>query len=324
MNSEIVSTGSYLPERVVRNEELVQFPAAAVGLIAQKTGVSCRRRAAVNQCTSDLAAGAAVRCLEKIGFPPCDVEAIIVSTSSPDRIQPATATRVQERIGSHGAFAFDINSVCSGSVYGICLADSLIRSGQCENVLLVAAELYSRFLNPKDFSTYPYFGDGAGAILFRKGAGTRGVIVSSLSTDGVGCDVIHVPAGGTMMPAAGLADPNAVYFRMNGKAVFAFAVEKGTEIIRKLAELSEIPVSAIDCLVLHQANINIIRSIAKNLELPEDRFPVNLSRYGNTASASVPIALDEALSDRKILSGNLVATVAFGGGLSWGANLIRF
>ena len=165
--AHILSTGSFLPEKIISNEDLTQFSPEARKLIAEKTGVQTRRHASEAECTSDLAIAAARRCLQKVDFPPENVQGIVLSTSSPDRMQPATATRVQHELGARNAFAFDINSVCSGSSFGITVVDSLIQSGKFKTILLVAAEMYSKILNSKDFSTYPFFGDGAGAVLFQ-------------------------------------------------------------------------------------------------------------------------------------------------------------
>jgi 3-oxoacyl-[acyl-carrier-protein] synthase-3 len=323
-NATILSTGSYLPDCVVLNEELTQFPETSIPRIAQKTGVLSRRRAAEEQCTSDLGALAARTCLEKAGFPIDRVEGIIVSTSSPDRVQPPTATRIQAQLGADDAFAFDMNSVCSGSTYGICLANSMIKSGQYKTILLVAAEMYSRILNKKDFSTYPYFGDGAGAILFgADGDSQRGVLYSRLKSDGSKCEVVGVPGGGTMLPFEKMTDPTLACLKMNGRAVLEFACDKGAEVIQELLDDMGVSIDEIKCILPHQANINIIRAIAERIGAPREKFFVNLDRYGNTASASVLIALDEAISAGVVSRGDLVITVAFGGGLSWGANLIR-
>jgi 3-oxoacyl-[acyl-carrier-protein] synthase-3 len=320
----IVSTGKYLPDFVLKNEDMVQFSEEARRLIGEKTGVYERRFAAEDQCTSDLAVKAAEDCLGKAGFPAAQIEGIILATSSPDRIQPATATRVQDLIGAAKAFAFDINSVCSGGAFGIAVADSLIRSGTCRNVLLIAAEVYSRILNKKDFGTYPYFGDGAAAVLFQAGPDTgRGVISSRLATNGAGRDKICVPGGGTLMPFEKMPGPRSAYFRMKGPDVFDFAVEKGPEIILELVRGAGVSLADVKCFICHQANINIINKIADTLGLPRQAFYVNLNRYGNTAGASVLIALDEALSEKAVAEGDLVVTAAFGGGLSWGANLLR-
>jgi 3-oxoacyl-[acyl-carrier-protein] synthase-3 len=323
-NAVIVSTGSYLPETVVSNDDLTQFPREAIHLIGEKTGVFYRRVASDKECTSDLAAHAAMKCLDIIGYSPQRVEGILLATSSPDRMQPATATRVQHIIGAKKAFAFDINSVCSGSTFGIALAGAMIKSGYCENILLVASEVYSRIMNRKDFSSYPFFGDGAGAIFFQASETSGdGVLHSCLRTDGSGSDIISVPAGGTMLPFSEMTNAESAFFRMRGIDVFNFAVDKGPEIILQLLKEANVSVSDIGCFICHQANVNIIHKIADILDVSTDRFFMNLSSYGNTAGASVLIALDEAISTGVIAKGDLVVTVAFGGGLSWGANLIR-
>ncbi|MGD8836673.1 MAG: ketoacyl-ACP synthase III [Desulfobacteraceae bacterium] len=322
-NAAIIGTGSYLPEGTIHNEALDQFPKTAKLMISQKTGVFCRHHADPEQCTSDLAFKAAERCLQRTDFSPQKVNAIILSTSSPDRIQPATATRLQYLLKAVRSFAFDINSVCSGSTYGIALAQALIRSGTCANVLFVASEIYSKILNPKDFSTYPYFGDGAGAILFAAAEGETGVLASILRTDGRGSNTICIPGGGTMMPYENIPDAKAIYFQMKGREVFDFAVSKGTEVIQLLLERTNTCVESVKCFICHQANVNIILKIAENLGITEEKFYMNMFRYGNTASASVLIALDEAINRGVVSAGDRIVTAAFGGGLSWGANLIQ-
>ncbi len=239
-------------------------------------------------------------------------------------MQPPTATRTQAGLGAPNAFAFDINSVCAGSTYGICLADTMIKSGRFENILFIAAEMYSKILNPNDFGTLPYFGDGAGAILFTSGNGDKGVQHSYLGSDGHLWDTVGVFGGGTMEPYNRLSNPNAIYLKMNGRAVFEFAMKRGPETLVRLAKEASISLNDVDCFICHQANINILKAISTTLEIPFEKFYVNLDRYGNTASASVIIALDEAISCEMIREGSLVATVSFGGGLNYGANLIRF
>ncbi len=322
-NAVIHSTGSYLPEKIVYNEDLTQFPEDSIVRIAQKTGVLSRRIAADDQCTSDLGINAARACLEKVNFPGEKLEGIIVSTSSPDRIQPPTASRVQAALGAYDAFAFDINSVCSGSAYGISLADSLIKAGKYTNILFVAAEMYSRILYPKDFSTLPYFGDGAGAILFQPGNSDRGVQHSRLGTDGHLCEVVGVHGCGSMTPHVKITDPKVACLKMNGRAVKEFALHRGPGVMVRLAEEAGISLKDVDVVICHQANINIINAISETLDIPREKFFVNLTHYGNTASASVLIALDEAITSNFIKPGDLVLTVSFGGGLSYGANLIR-
>ena len=320
----IASTGRYLPEKVVANHDLRQFPPQALAMIAEKTGVLSRRMADPEDCTSDLAARAAQKCLAKCHFDPLQIQGIILATSSPDRMQPATAARMQYLIGAKNAFALDINSVCSGSSFGIAMADGFIRSGQAEYILLVAAEIYSRILNPKDYATYPFFGDGAGAVLLKKGTRSAGGVLSSLlQTDGSGHDMICVPGGGTQLPFSQITNPRSAFFRMRGPEVFSFAVEKIPDAIRTIVTNANLSLGDIACFICHQANINIIQQIAAQLNVSPDRFFINLEKYGNTAGASVLIALDEALEKGIIKAGDLIVTVAFGGGLSWGANLIQ-
>jgi len=302
---------------------LTQFPPNGLQLIEAKTGIKYRRHAAPGELTSDLAVRAAQVCLGKAGVHAADVDAIILATSSPDRIQPATATRVQHQLGATKAFAFDINSVCAGAVYGICLADSLIRANTCKTVLLVASEVYSRFLNPSDFSTYPYFGDGAGAILFcRDDADTAGVIESVLGSDGSGANLIQIPAGGSALKVSEITNPKDAFFQMDGKAVYGFATSKAPEIIRDVLAKAGIDRSAVKFVIPHQANINIIKEIASKVGIEFSRFVTNLDRFGNTAAASIPLALDELFESGKVEDGDVLVTVGFGGGLSWGANVI--
>jgi 3-oxoacyl-[acyl-carrier-protein] synthase-3 len=305
----------------VSNAELTQFPSSSLPLIQQKTGISSRRRARADQCTSDLAIEAARACLAKVGMRPDDVDGIILATSSPDRLQPATATRVQHEIGAHSAFAFDVNSVCSGGVFALSVADSMIRAGSASRMLVIAAEMYSRFLNPSDFSTFPYFGDGAGAVLLEAvpDSSPASIGVAILRTDGSGNRTIEIPAGGSMMPGPGTIDPRNFYFKMAGKDVYAFAVEKGSEVVMEVLAKASIPIGDIRAVISHQANINILKEISNRTKLPMDRFFVNLDRLGNTAAASVFIALDEARETGFVSAGDSLLLVAFGGGLSWAA-----
>ncbi len=323
MRAQLTSTGSFVPEKVVTNESLVQFPSTAIPLIEQKTGVRERRHADESQCTSDLAVEAARQCLERGDVDPGTLDVLILTTSSPDRIQPATATRVQEKIGARRAFAFDLNSVCAGGVYALHVADALIRAGSVRQALVVASEVYSRYLNPKDFSTFPYFGDGAGAVLLTAAEGDRGVLGSVLGSDGSRDYAIQIPAGGTMLPYRKVTRPNDVYFKMKGREVYEFAVTQGSAVVEQLLEKCGIPKAEVAFVVPHQANRNIINELASRLAIDLDRFIINLDRYGNTAAASVLIALDELCHSGRLSEGDNVVLVAFGGGLSWGATLIR-
>lgn len=323
-NSVVLSTGSYLPEIIVKNEDLTQFPESAIPLIEKYTGIRARRRAPEGMLTSDMASKAAVACLEKIGFPPANVGGLIVCTSTPDRGFPPTATKVQCNIGMElgQSFAFDMNSVCSGALFGISLADSLIKNRTCDNILVVGADMYSRILFEKDFSTLPFFGDGAGAILLGRDPDRpdAGIIKFLMRSDGEkGEAAVH--NGNGVMP---LKDERSAYVKMDGRAIYQFALAKGSNIIREIAEQTGTSLSEVSLIVTHQANSNIITAIAKELDLPADKFYINLYEYGNTAGASVPIALDEALGKNLANRGDLILLAAFGGGLSWSASVIRY
>lgn len=320
----IASTGSYLPDNIVLNEQLSQFPAVHMQLIAQKTGVKSRRVASEIQATSDLAFLAAKDCLQKVGFDPSQLDMIILATSSPDRIHPATATRVQELLRASNAFAFDVNSVCSGGIFALSIADSFIRCGKCKNALVIGAEVYSRFLNPNDFASFPYFGDGAGAVLLqRTDEEVDGILSCLLHTDGSGADVIQIPAGGSRKPGWKVENQGEYYFKMNGKEVYQFAITRASEIIDKCLLKNRIDKGQIQAVIAHQANVNILQEISSRTGISYDRFFINLDKYGNTAAASVFIALDEALANGFIQKGDLCLLVGFGGGLSWGTTLIR-
>jgi 3-oxoacyl-[acyl-carrier-protein] synthase-3 len=318
----IAGIGAYLPVREIANAGLTEFPPESLPLIEAKTGIRARRRAADTESTSDLAAQAVRQCLDRAGIAPTAVDALVVATSSPDRIQPATAARTQALVGTTNAYAFDINSVCAGSVYGLHVGRALIAAGaRC--VVVAAAEVYSRFLNPQDFSTYPYFGDGAGAAVLTPDVGEYTILDAVLHTDGTGADVIQIPAGGTMQPAHTVKRPADLFFRMVGRKVYEFAVDKGTEVVLEVLARAGLTVDQIAVLIPHQANVNILREIATRLGLPFDRVAVNLDRVGNTAAASVLIALEEVDREGKCPAGGFIALSAFGGGLSWAGMLLQ-
>ena len=324
VRAEIAGIGVYVPVRVLRNQDLTQFPASAIPLIKQKTGVEARRFAADGESTSDLGAKAALHCLANAGVEASAIDAIVLSTSSPDRILPQTAARVQALIGASRAAAFDINAVCAGGVFAIHVADAFIRSGTYNTILVVAAEVYSRFLNPRDFSTMPYFGDGAGAILLRSSTNTEhGVCRTILHTDGTGWETIAIRAGGAMLPHSAITNHADAFFAMRGREVYDFAVGKGSEIVSELLRECNVSVGEIAAVIAHQANSNVLKALAERTGIPMERFPITLDRYGNTASASVLIALEDACVSGIAKKGDYIVLVAFGGGLSWAASLIR-
>ncbi len=319
-----MATGSYLPAHVVSNEDLTQFPAAARQMIADKTGIAQRRQAADDECTSDLGAKAARVCLERAGVTPDGVDVLILATSSPDRIQPATATRVQELIGATRAYAFDIGSVCSGAVFALNLADAIIRSGGARRVLVVASELYSRsLLNPRDFATRACLADGAGAVLLASEDGDSGIVGTKLHTDGSGADLIQVPAGGTMLPCERMERKQDAFVLMRGKDVEDFVTTRAKAVVEELLSSVNVDRNDVAFVVPHQANLSVLQGLAAGLGIDFSKFIVTLDRYGNTAGASALIAFDELQTSGRTRPGDLVVMVVFGGGLSWAATLIR-
>ncbi len=323
-NAVLLSTGSYLPEIIVRNEDLTQFPKGALPLIERWTGVRARRRAPDGMLTSDMASEAAKACLDKAGFSPADVDGLIVCTSTPDRAFPPTATKVQCNIGMQmeQSFAFDMNSVCSGAVFGISMANGLIRNGTCDHIVVIGADMYSRILFEKDFTTLPYFGDGAGAVLLGRDPDRpdAGILSTLMRSDGSRGEAAVANMNGVMP----LEDERSGYARMDGRAILDFAVTAGSDTIQGVVEDAGVALSDVSLFVVHQANINIITGIADKLSVPSDKFYANVHEYGNTAGASVPIALDEALEKNMADRGDLIALAAFGGGLSWSGSLIRY
>jgi 3-oxoacyl-[acyl-carrier-protein] synthase-3 len=318
----ILATGHAVPERVVTNDDLVQFPEAMRPVIALKTGIRERRHADAWTATSDLALQAARNCLERAGITAEVLGGIVVGSCCGDKILPHTAAIVHDALRAPTtAFTFDVGAVCSSAVYALTAAAGMLHLATGP-LLVVAADTTSRLMHHNDFSSYPYFGDGAAAVLLG-GETYRSKAWASLCGDEtiLGCDgsgqrVIEVPAGGMREPGHSCADPKHFYFRMEGKKVFAFAVEKGAMMMSALAERAG-GHERVHAAVLHQANINIIHGIADRIGLPRERFPINLDRYGNTGAPGVFIALDEVARRGPIPPGQSVLLGVFGGGLSW-------
>lgn len=317
----ILGTGHAVPDRVVANADLVQFPPAMLPLIAAKTGIRERRHADAATATSDLGLLAARRCLERAGVAASALGGIVVGTCCGDKIIPATAAIIHAALGAPtSAFAFDLNAVCSSAVYAMAAAAGLLRIATGP-VLVVAADTTTKLMNPKDFSTYPYFGDGAGAVLLgapgaRPAWAELRVDETILGCDGAGQHVIEIPAGGTREPAPTCTDPKRYWFRMEGRKVLEFAIAKGSLMIDALCARAG-GRDAVHAVVLHQANITIIHGIADRCGIPRERCPVNLDRYGNTGAPGVLIALDELARSGPLPAGRSVLLGVFGGGLAW-------
>ncbi len=322
--SKVLATGGRVPDRVVPNDFFNYLVEDADEWIFSRTGIRARRFAQDSEATSDVATAAALKALEMGKISANELDCIIVSTSTPDMILPSTACMVQKNIGAANAFAFDMNAVCSGFIYAVDTADSFIKSGKYKRILVIGADTYSKILDFQDKTTCPLFGDGAGALILEATTEKKGVLETIVKSNGDGWDLIQVPSSGSRKPVtAETIELRENTFKMSGRKVYTFA----TEIIPKLIE--EITVKAglqpcdLDFIIPHQANVRIIDVITKKTGITKEKILLNLDRYGNTASASVGLALDENLRNGVIREGNKVLMMGFGGGLSWGGILMQ-
>jgi 3-oxoacyl-[acyl-carrier-protein] synthase-3 len=316
--SRIVGTGGYLPERVVTNDELSRRLDTNDAWIRERTGISSRHIAATGQKTSDLALMASRRALQAARVAPTEIDLVIVATTTPDRIFPSTACVLQGKLGVRGCPAFDLQAACSGFVYALATADSFIRAGQARKVLVVGAETYSRIVNWNDRSTCILFGDGAGAVVLA--ADSRpGMRSTVLRADGSLADVLTASAA--MAAGEIVGDP---YVTMDGGSVFRIALRSLVEVARSTLAQSDLTASQLDWIVPHQANARIMGAVALALEIPPERMVMTIDQHGNTAAASVPLALDSAVRDGRIRSGHNVLLQSVGAGFTWGATLLEF
>jgi 3-oxoacyl-[acyl-carrier-protein] synthase III len=321
--SHVIACGGYLPERIVSNAELAQRLDTSDEWIVQRTGIRQRHVAAPGEFTSDLALKAAERALANAGMTGADIDLIVLATATPDHTFPATATKVQAALGmTHGA-AFDVQAVCTGFIYALAIADNFLRCGQARTALVIGAETFSRILNWEDRGTCVLFGDGAGAMVLRAhrdeggGARERGVLSTHLHSEGELYDILYVDGGPSTTGTSG-------FLRMEGKEVFRHAVHRLARVVDEALNANGLKASALDWLVPHQANRRIIDSIGRKLDLAPEKVVITIDRHANTSAASVPLALAEALGDGRIKPGQLVLMEAMGGGITWGAALVRW
>jgi len=322
LRSIVRGCGAYLPARIVTNDELATRLDTSDEWIRQRTGITQRHLAADGELTSDLAVAAATRALDHAGLRGADIDLIVLATSTPDETFPATATRVQHRLGMTGGAAFDVQAVCSGFVYALATADNFIKAGQARNVLVIGAETFSRILDWTDRQTCVLFGDGAGAVVLSAGEGSgstsdRGVLSTHLHSDGSQHDILYVDGGPSSTRTTG-------YLRMEGKEVFRYAVQRLAQVVDEALSAHHLTPRDIDWLVPHQANKRIIDGVGRKLALPPEKVVITVDRHANTSAASIPLALAEAVHDGRIGRGDLVLLEAMGGGLTWGAALIRW
>jgi 3-oxoacyl-[acyl-carrier-protein] synthase-3 len=315
--SRIIGTGSYLPAKVVTNDDLAKQLDTTDEWIRTRTGIRQRHIAEPSQTASDLAVEASRAALVAAGIVPHEIDLIIVATATPDYIFPSTACIMQAKLGITGCAAFDIQAVCSGFVYALAIADKMIRSGQHRCALIVGTEVYSRILDWKDRGTAVLFGDGAGAVILR-GDSKPGIMASVLHADGSYVDILSVP--GNVCGGKIVGSP---FLQMDGQAVFKFAVKVLDEVARETLALCGLTPSDIDWLIPHQANVRILEATARKLGIDLSKLVVTVDRHGNTSAASVPLALDVAIRDGRIKPGHKVLLQGVGGGFTWGASLVE-
>jgi 3-oxoacyl-[acyl-carrier-protein] synthase-3 len=313
-----------VPDKIVTNADFERIVDTSDEWITTRTGIKERRMCTSGQNTADMAAEAARRTLEEAELAPEDVDILILSTATPDHLLPATACETQALLGCENAAAFDISAACAGWLYGVSLADGLITAGMHENVLVIGSEKMSAILDYTDRTTCVLFGDGAGAALVTPGGGNgRGILATHMRTNGRQARLLWRPAGGAALPSTDETRSDRMEFvKQEGREIFKQAVVSMEESCHRVLEMAGLKISEVDLVIPHQANIRIIEAVAKRLGVEDGRVFINIDRYGNTSSASIPIALDEARRQGRIGEGSLILMTAFGGGLSWGASLV--
>ena len=313
----IAGTGSALPRRRVTNAELAETVDTSDEWIVERTGIRARYLAGEGETTSTLATAAARAALDAAGIAPTDIGLIILATSTPDQTFPASATIVQAALGINDCIAFDVQAVCSGFLYALTVADSMIRSGAADTALVIGAETFSRILDWEDRTTCVLFGDGAGAVVLSAEEGTRGVLATRLHADGRHNQLLYVDGGPSTTQTVGK-------LRMKGQEVFRHAVTNLAQVLREVMETAGLDVTEIDWVVPHQANRRILDATARKLGLAAERVIVTVDQHANTSAASVPLALDAGVRDGRVKRGDLLVLEAMGGGFTWGAAAVRY
>lgn len=327
LRAVVVGTGSYVPEKIISNDDLSRYVDTNDEWITTRTGIKERRILAKQLATSDMCVEAAARALADADIAPEEVDLIIVATVTPDMLFPSTACLVQEKLGASKAAAFDLSAGCTGFIYALATGSQFLETGLYRTALVIGADALSRIIDWSDRSTCVLFGDGAGAVVL-KGAlphVNHGILGSYLRSDGGGGDLLCLPGGGSRIPASNESIANGLhYLRMEGKEVFKFAVKAMEEAAIQTLRTCGLTEKDIDFLIPHQANIRIVDAALKRLGLSKDKVYVNLEKYGNMSSASVPVAMDEAARFGKFQAGDLLLLVAFGAGLTWGGVALRW
>src|ERR1700726_2967820 len=319
--AQIAGCGAYLPERVLTNHELAARLDTSDEWIRQRTGIGERRIAAKGELTSDLAVAAARRALQRAGMSGNDLDLIVLATATPDHTFPATATKVQAQLGMKRGAAFDIHAACSGFIFALAAGGNALRLGQARSALVIGAESFSRILDWENRGTCVLFGDGAGALVLKSvsdsSSNGRFILSNHLHSDGRQYDILYVDGGPSSTRTSGV-------LRMQGREVFRQAVQRLSQVIDEALRANDLPAADIDWLVPHQANSRIIDAMGRKLGLPPDKVVMTIEQHANTSAASIPLALETAVDDGRIKPGHLVLMEALGGGLSWGASLVRW
>ena len=323
VSAQITGWGKYLPAKVLTNADLERMVDTSDEWIRTRSGIVERHIVGPKEHTSVMAVRAAQNALAVADLSPNKLDAVIVTTATPDQPVPSTASIVQDAIGASKAAAFDVNAGCTGFIYGLVIANGLIAAGTHRNVLVIGADTLSRFTDWSDRSTCVLFGDGAGAVLLQPGDAGTGVLSVTLGSDGFGRDLLTVPAGGSRLPASReTVEKHQHYIQMNGREIFKFAVNKVVKATSQVVAEAGLRLEDVALVIPHQANLRIIQAAARGLKMPEDKFFVNIDHCGNTSSASIPMALTDAVEGGRLKQGDYLVLVGFGAGLTWGAAVV--
>ncbi|MBI6071946.1 ketoacyl-ACP synthase III [Clostridium perfringens] len=321
-NAKMIGFGLYTPKNLVENERLQEFLETSDEWIRTRTGIE-RRYISLDENTSDLAAEASKKALNQAGLSAEDIDLIILATVTPDNFTPSTACIVQDKLGAKNAWAFDINAACTGFIYALKLGRSLIRSGEAKSALIIGAETLSKALNWEDRGSCVLFGDGAGATVLTSTEEDCGIKCVNVKSDGSKGDSLVIQGLPLNSPFKDGREVSENYINMNGREIFKFATKVMEESIVEILEKENIKIEDIDAIIPHQANLRIIDYVVKRLGIPREKFITNLQNYGNTSGASIPIALCESINEGNLKKGDNIIMVGFGGGLTWGAALIK-
>lgn len=325
MRARIVGTGSYAPKTVVTNADLEKIVETSDAWITERTGIRERRKADPDEATSDMCTKAGRAALEQVGWKAEDLDLIVVGTISPDYPFPSCAVLVQSKLGAKKAFAFDVSAACAGSLFGLTIAERFIKTGTVKKALVLGSELLTRITNWQDRNTCVLFGDGAGAMLVEASEGDSGLLSSHLFTDGDQAKILYQPGGGSKEPVSQkVVDEKLATIHMEGKEVYKFAVRALVDAMDQALKANGLKPSDLNHIIAHQANLRIIEAVCKRLEIPLEKVWLNLEKYGNTSSASLPTTLDEANRAGRLKKGDLIGMMAIGAGMAWGSAIVRW